>query len=685
MNLKISLKIKTGLVSLLILPYLDVVANELLASNSTSTYQPSFFVQYQPQNAYDMIERLPGFSFDGGSNERGFGGNAGNVLIDGSRPTSKSGGLRGALTRIPAAQVDRIEIIRGGQGSSDTSGQSIIANIIRKKDITTGTWALKLRRAPDGDLRPNIEAAVTKTLGLWETNFDTDIGGWVGYRTAVVENKDSQGDLTKSANEILDEKNNWGYINGQGFKEYAEGQLTLNGRGGGNKWQGGTTRNIYHATSSNQELDEFWQLDEDNTNKELELGIDWLGNDDEWKWHILGLAVVKHQNYENSFHQEDYADPSLYDSHFQQQRLKTEYILRNTYGNIGSDKFRPEYGFEIANNKLDTELDYVENNRKQQLSAANVVAEEIRAELFVTFAYTATEDLSIDGGLTAEFSTIEVSGDASNEQSFTFLKPRLSASYNVNSELQLSVLAEHKVGQLNFNDFAASNDAADDRDTAGNPNLTPDQTTELSTQLDWGFSEKGSLSFRLFHEWRKDILEYIILPSENGDVSHGLGNAGDATFWGFETALNLPLDNIIDNALLLISYEYYDSEYFDSVIKRNRIISDYTPKEFTIEFRQDLVEQKIAWGVEFISHFTESDYLVDELHTFEGNNRLEAFIETTYFDGLKIQLQVEHFNTGEYTRSRFMFENDRSGAYLGSQVAYRKREPELKLSVWGTF
>jgi len=685
MNLKVSLKIKTGLVSLLILPYLDTVANELLPSNYKSTYQPSFFIQYQPQNAYDMIERLPGFSFDGGSNERGFGGNAGNVLIDGSRPTSKSSGLKGALTRIPAAQVDRIEIIRGGQGSSDTSGQSIIANIIRKKDITTGTWALKLRRAPDGDLRPNIEAAVTTTLGQWETNFDTDIGGWVGYRTAVIENKDSQGDLTKSANEILDERNNWGYINGQGFREYTEGQLTLNGRIGGEKWQGETTRDIYQATSSKQELDRFWQLEEDNTNKELELGIDWLGDDDEWKWHVLGLAVVKHQNYENSFHREDYADTSLYDSHFKQKRLKTEYILRNTYGKIGSDKFRPEYGFEIANNKLDTELDSVENNQQQQLSAANVVAEEIRAELFVTFAYSATEDLSIDGVLTAEFSTIEVSGDASNEQSFTFLKPRLSASYNVNSELQFSVLAEHKVGQLNFNDFAASNDAADDRNTAGNPNLNPDQTTELSTQLDWGFSEKGSLSVRLFHEWRKDILEYIILPTQHSDVSHGLGNAGDATFWGFEMALNLPLDNIIDNGLLLISYEYYDSEYFGSVINRNRIISDYTPKEFNIELRQDLVEQKISWGVEFISHFTESDYLVDELHTFEGNNRLEAFIETTYFDGLKIQLQVEHFNTGEYTRSRFLFENDRSGAYLGSQVAYRKREPELKLSVWGTF
>ena len=415
------------------------------------------------------------------------------------------------------------------------------------------------------------------------------------------------------------------------------------------------------------------------------MGIDWLGNDDQWKWHILSLAVVKNQSYENNFHQEDFANPELYDSHFKQDRLKTEVILRNTYGKVGSDKFKPEYGVEIASNKLDTELDYVENNQVQILDAANVVVEEIRAEIFATFAYSASNDLSIDGGITAEFSTIEVSGDVSNKQSFKFLKPRLSVNYNISPELQWNLLAEHKVGQLNFNDFAASNEATDDRDTAGNPNLTPDQSTQLSTQLDWGFSEKGSLTVKAFYQWRQDILEYIIIPSDNGNISHGLGNAGDATFRGFETALNLPLENFIPHGLLAVSYQYKRSKHFDSVNNSNRIINNYTPKEFNIEFRQDLVEQKMAWGVEFISHFTDSIYLVDELITFEGNNRLEAFVESTYFDGLKIQLQVEHLNTGEYRRSRFMYEDDRSGAYLGSQISQRKRKPEIKLSVWGTF
>lgn len=55
-------------------------------------YPASFFANYLPQNSLEMIERLPGFNFDQGSNARGFGGNAGNVLIDGVRPTSNQVG-----------------------------------------------------------------------------------------------------------------------------------------------------------------------------------------------------------------------------------------------------------------------------------------------------------------------------------------------------------------------------------------------------------------------------------------------------------------------------------------------------------------------------------------------------------------------------------------------------------------
>ena len=79
-------------------------------------YPPSFFESFRPTNALEMVERVPGFTFDAGDTVRGFEGAAGNVLIDGQRQAAKSDTLDQIRARIPASQVERIELIRGGAG-----------------------------------------------------------------------------------------------------------------------------------------------------------------------------------------------------------------------------------------------------------------------------------------------------------------------------------------------------------------------------------------------------------------------------------------------------------------------------------------------------------------------------------------------------------------------------------------
>src|SRR4051794_21758574 len=92
------------------------------------TYPASFFAEAQPNTAYDMIARLPGFVFNNGTTARGFSGTAGNVLIDGQRPTSKSDDLQSILLRMSAAGVERIDLIRGGAPGIDMQGQTVVAN-----------------------------------------------------------------------------------------------------------------------------------------------------------------------------------------------------------------------------------------------------------------------------------------------------------------------------------------------------------------------------------------------------------------------------------------------------------------------------------------------------------------------------------------------------------------------------
>ena len=70
-------------------------------SAAAQSYSAEYFAPFNPVTAEDMIRRVPGFSLDGGDDRRGFAGAAGNVLINGERPSSKTA-LAEQLSRISA-------------------------------------------------------------------------------------------------------------------------------------------------------------------------------------------------------------------------------------------------------------------------------------------------------------------------------------------------------------------------------------------------------------------------------------------------------------------------------------------------------------------------------------------------------------------------------------------------------
>lgn len=95
-------------------------------------FQPAFFTEVRPNTALDMVRRVPGFSTDDGSGNRGFEGSVGNILINGERPASKNDTGSNVLSRTAATQVERIELIRGGAPGIDMQGYSVVVNVILK-------------------------------------------------------------------------------------------------------------------------------------------------------------------------------------------------------------------------------------------------------------------------------------------------------------------------------------------------------------------------------------------------------------------------------------------------------------------------------------------------------------------------------------------------------------------------
>src|SRR6185312_7373334 len=130
--------------------------------SSVIAYPAAFFAAMRADTAYDMVQRVPGFTFDDGSAVRGLAGAAGNVLIDGQRPASKTDDLVSVLRRIPADQVARVDLIRGGQPGIDMQGKAVVANVIRKSGRCL-TGAASVGQFTTGDGYTDPQARVEGT------------------------------------------------------------------------------------------------------------------------------------------------------------------------------------------------------------------------------------------------------------------------------------------------------------------------------------------------------------------------------------------------------------------------------------------------------------------------------------------------------------------------------------------
>ena len=102
-------------------------------------FTPDFFADQNPNTALDMVQRVPGFSVSDGDGGRGFEGAVGNILINGARPASKNDSGSSVLSRTLVAQVERIELIRGGAPGIDMQGYSVVVNVILKNESSRQT------------------------------------------------------------------------------------------------------------------------------------------------------------------------------------------------------------------------------------------------------------------------------------------------------------------------------------------------------------------------------------------------------------------------------------------------------------------------------------------------------------------------------------------------------------------
>ena len=647
------------------------------------SYAADFFVRFNPQTALDMVRRIPGFTLDVGTEGvRGFSSGNGNVFVDGQRPSTKTS-LTEVLERLPAAAVERIELIRDGAGSADAAGQPVVANIVTSNSASAGSWSAEMERAPDGRVYPRAEISVTQPVGDWQlqtkANAFWERFSFISFRRDLL---DAEGNFVRYQEEALPSTLSEMYLFSEGKRAFAGGTLTLNGRLGYSDYGQTTTRIGYpgRGTPGAGAIDRR-VIKFDSTYVEAEAGTEWLRTlPADWTLKLVGLGTWREEEQQSRTGLELPPGSPPARSGFDGTRKPLELVGRATMSKGNAASFRPEIGGEMAFNALDSTLTF-SSTASAPIPASNVRIEELRAEVFSNFSWPVDSNWTLEGGLAIEGSKISVTGDAENEQTIVILKPSAGLSRKLGTAGNVRFDFRRSAGQLEFEDFAASAEVEEDREFAGNPQLIPDKTWRVSTTADWRTRSGSAVNLTVFHEWKQDVLEQVLLTSG----VPGLGNAGEARSWGLEGSLTLPLNPLLPGGQLESSFDISESRFEDPLTSTTRRLDGLQRPQADVSLRQDLPDIGLAWGATYTLPSETEFFFFNEQLTSQVGDEWILFAETTRLVGLTTRLTATYAGNIDFPQERRLFAPNRSGALQARELIDRTRGTFVTLAISGKF
>lgn len=653
-------------------------------SSGRVSYDAAFYSDFAPRTALDMINQTPGFVFDKGDEDvRGFTGAVGNVLIDGERLSAKSQTLSDVLERVPAAEVVRIELLRGAEVAGDASGAAMLANVIRTRTANSGTWEAATEVTNQHEPAPAGRFAWS---GRKETT-QYSVGGNAythDHSNGIVRQAtDGSGAPIAQSRGAFPHTNGEYALNGQVALPAAEGKLTLTGqaayRNHEEDWWLTTT------TPGGAQIEDETAPYEEST-RSGEFGINWQRPLGDWGLELVALATRKQFESEVLYTHRDAADFQDLQSFQSVDQDSGETILRGTLTRA-LGRGRLEAGSEVALNTLDGSSDLTEDTGGGPISLdvpnANLSVEEKRGEAFVAFATPLGGAWSFDARLAAEFSRLDFTGDSELTEKLTYLKPRAQVTRKLGPH-QLQFRVYRDVGQLDFTDFVSTAQLADGVISGGNPELRPQSAWAVEADTDLRFPGDAALRVRLFRHYLDDVVDFVPV-GEPGAQFDAPGNIGEGTLTGVEMSLRLPLKAVLPGGTLSINATLLDSDATDPTTGADRDISEFIEDEVSAELRQDLPALKFAWGLSFESFSPDTDYKLREVDSFRQLRMLNAFVETTLIAGFKLKLAAESVNSDTEKRDRQYYEPDRNGLLAFREISHFRPGTWWTLTLSGQF
>ena len=666
-------------------------------------YNAAYFAQYAPRTAYDMVQHVPGFQLDlgaaNGQDIRGFAGVAGNVVFNGSRPTTKSETLDTTLQRIPAQRVVRVEVSSGDLYGSDYAGKSQVLNVVM---------------SDAGGYDANVTADATRRYtGYIQGNLSGNILIRKGPSTIGLS---AGNQLNKQFEEGTDTLTNLGTGQLVEFRRkhnvYANRDPFIAGtyalEHGSNdayhfniRWQPSTfdlhQRNL--VTPSNGAAHDDTLLQNYN-DPHIEIGADatrpLAGG--ALKFVVLETRRKRHDLDRYTQRNGLIDDNATVDGGFEQlinaQRNETIGRVSWTRSNLFGLSF--EAGGEGAYNTLKdntafSEVDENGNKIPIPLPIANAMVKEWRGEFYVNAGKVLSPNLRIDGGINYEFSHLTVSGDATEDRQLKFLKPNLTIDWKPGGNWHAQTSVRRTVAQLDFYDFISNADLSAQRVNGGNAQLEPQRTWEFRATVDHPLLGDGLFKLDLGHDQVSLLQDRILICDPEHPENAALcfdapGNIGTGRRDFAQLTLDVPLTRLWSGFRIKGGATFQRTRVDDPIDGKPRKWSGYYPAwQWNIDARRDSGKWSYGFSVSDNQRFT--FYRTDEFDTnFNGAPYWTAFIEYRPWADTAISLNLDNVAETSGDRDRTLFRPNRAApTSIFDEFRERNRHKSIGITLKKSF
>lgn len=635
-------------------------------SDGMTVFWAEAYADQAPANALDMLSRTPGFTLvEADADVRGYGGAQGNLLVDGARPASKREDVSDMLRRIPAASVERIELIYAGRAGVDMGGYPVLANIVRRRDVSAeGAVQLGVVASTDGWTGIGGQAEYARRWGerslelalTVEPELDDDTGEGV-IRWSAPDGSDAESSAwdTRVVKDSQEASATW-------RQPLAGGNLTASAAARGEQARADTILNALTPDGESQVVAEREDF------AEAEAALRWERTFGANRLELLGSQQLGRR---------EGRETSLEDSEteaFEENTDTGETILRAELTRTQSAQLSLNASLEGAFNFLEGASRLTQDGVTVETPGSDVRIEETRFEGAVGATWTPSEAWTFEAGLRVETSTITQTGDTPLSRDFVYPKPRLAARWDMSARDQIRLSVSREVGQLDFSDFVASASLERGTVSAGNAELEPDKTWRMTAAWERRLPGDGSLTVTWTHDRIEDVVDRVLVEAD-GEVFDAPGNIGDGRRDTLAVDLQAPLDRWgLPGGNLRTTLLWRDSSVVDPTTGTARPISEEKPFEGEVEITQDLPQHRLRWGVS-LEHIAErkTEYRFDEIKREREDLGWTLFVERRIGDHWRLRAEATDLFGRNFEETREKYDGPRSTMPV-EEIERRERE-----------